>query len=202
MHIAVEAQVKITDGSDTSMNTNSILELESSNKGFLPPRVIIDSLNLPSPLSGTVPEGILVYSSGGAVPDGYYTWDGNKWRPFATGSGGVNLVFKTTDAALTKAETYVVASNDITLTLPPITSNDNGLSITINNAGTYTDLVTVIGSGSATIHGTDEARLTRWEGLNFVAADGNWVVKNYVKHADDELNVSETTPAPRSTAWR
>jgi hypothetical protein len=87
----------------------------------------------------------------------------------------------------------VIASNDITLTLPVITSDDNGLSITINNAGTFTDLVTVIGSGSAKIQGASESRLTRWEGFTFVAAGGNWAIKNFIKHADDELNVSSTS---------
>lgn len=189
----LKAQVKITDGPDISTRANTILELESSNKGFLPPRVMIDSLTSPSPLSGTVPAGIMVYSSGGAVTDGYYMWDGTRWKPISTGAGGVNLVFKSTDAALTKSETYIVASNDITLTLPVITSDDNGLSITVNNGGTFTDLVIVTGSGSATILGADEYKLTRWEGANFVASGGNWLIKNYVKHPDDELNVSETS---------
>ena len=149
----LHGQVKITDGAVQTMDPNSLLELESSNKGFLPPRVVINSLNSVSPLTGTVPAGMLVYSSGGTVTDGYYLWDGSKWKPFITGSGGVNLVAKTADATLTKMETFVVASNDITLTLPVVTSSDNGLSISINNVGTFEDLITVVGNGSATIDG-------------------------------------------------
>ncbi len=188
-----KAQVKITDGSDVTMNANSLLELESPNKGFLPPRIKIDSLSSPSPLSGTVPAGMQVYNMGGGVPEGYYIWDGSKWKPFSIGSGGVNMVFKTSDATLSKTETYVIASNDITLTLPIINDDDNGLSITINNGGSYTDLITVIASGSSTINGTDDSKLTRWEGYNYTAFNGNWIIKNFIKHADDELDVSETS---------
>jgi hypothetical protein len=189
----LKSQVKITDGSNVTMNPNSLLELESTNKGFLPPRVKIDSLTSPSPLSGSVPAGIIVYSSGGAVTDGYYSWDGSKWKPFSMGPGGVNMVFKTADATLTKADTYVIASNDITLTLPVISGEDNGLSITINNAGSIIDLITILPGGSATINGQNNSKLTRWEGYNYTAYNGNWIIKNYIKHPDDELDVSETS---------
>ncbi len=162
----LKAQVKITDGSDLTMNANSLLELESSNKGFLPPRVIINNLTSVSPLTGTVPPGMLVYSNGGTVTDGYYVWDGNRWRPFATGAGSVNMVSKTSDATILKTETYIVASNTITLILPAITSADNGLSISINNVGTFTDLVTVLPNGSATIEGASDNKITRWMGFN------------------------------------
>jgi hypothetical protein len=187
------AQVKITDGSVLTMDPNSLLELESNNKGFLPPRVIINSLSSVSPLTGTVPSGMLVYSSGGTVTDGYYFWDGSRWRPFSTGAGGVNLISKSADATLTKTETYIVASNDITLTLPPITIDDNGLSISVNNVGSHLDLITVLGSGSSTINGAPDAKLSRWMGFNFIASQGNWIIKNSINRSDDVFDVSETS---------
>lgn len=39
--------------------------------------------------------------------------------------------------AVTKTETFVAASGNITLTLPVVTAGDNGLAITIKNVGTY-----------------------------------------------------------------
>src|SRR4030042_7140215 len=59
--VSVNAQVKIADNEDQTIDANSLLELESTTKGFLPPRVAIDSLTSVSPLSGSVPAGMLVY---------------------------------------------------------------------------------------------------------------------------------------------
>ena len=189
--ISSEAQVKITDGADITINPNSMLELESTNKGFLPPRVVINSLNSVSPLSGTVPAGMLVYSSGGTVTDGYYLWDGSKWKGFLTGTGGVNLVTKTADATLAKAETFVAASNDITLTLPAVTSADDGLQIIVKNVGTYTDLITVIPEAGKTIDNTAASLLTRWVGRTYVANGSNWVEKNKNTRPDNQYEVSQ-----------
>ncbi|HXU26744.1 MAG TPA: hypothetical protein VN698_05885 [Bacteroidia bacterium] len=87
----LKAQVKIGDNPNT-INSNSMLEIESTNKGFLPPRVTITSLTSASPLSGTVTAGMLVYSSGGSVTDGYYFWNGTKWLSISTSTSRSNYV--------------------------------------------------------------------------------------------------------------
>jgi hypothetical protein len=66
------AQVKIGDNPGT-INSNSLLEMESTNKGFLPPRVALNSISSVSPLTGTLPSGMLVYSTGGTLIDGFIT---------------------------------------------------------------------------------------------------------------------------------
>lgn len=185
--IYVKAQVKIGDNPGT-INSNSLLEMESTNKGFLPPRLALNNISSVSPLSGTVPAGMLVFSTGGTLPDGYYYWDGTQWNLLATGA--LKAVVKTANATLTKIETFVLASNDITLTLPAVTSADNGLSITIKNNGTHTDLVTVQGNGGATIDATLLAKLTRWSGQTFVVYDGNWVAKEKKPSAENLLDVN------------
>ena len=73
--IHANAQVKIGNNPNT-INANSLLELESTNKGFLPPRVALNDINAVTPLTGTVPSGMLVYSTGGTLADGYYYWVG------------------------------------------------------------------------------------------------------------------------------
>jgi hypothetical protein len=117
-------QVKITDGVDMTMNANSLLELESLNRGLLIPRVALVSLGQADPLTDPVPTGMLVYSTGGSVPDGFYFWNGNKWLFFNVSETPAT---KSADATLLKSETLVLASGDITLTLPVVTSADNGL---------------------------------------------------------------------------
>ena len=72
------AQVKIGDNPNT-INANSMLELESTNKGFLPPRIPLNSLTSTAPMTATIAEGTLVYSDGGSLPDGYYYWYATRW---------------------------------------------------------------------------------------------------------------------------
>lgn len=72
------AQVKIGDNPNT-INANSMLELESTNKGFLPPRVPLNSLTSTSPMTATIAEGTVVYSDGGTLPDGFYYWNSTRW---------------------------------------------------------------------------------------------------------------------------
>jgi len=172
--ICAKAQVKIGDNPAT-INNNSLLELESTNKGFLPPRIALNSTASIAPLTGTVPAGMLVFSSGGTLADGYYYWNGTAWKLLATVS--LNTVNKTANATLTKIENMVLASNDITLTLPAITASDNGLEITVKNIGAHTDLVTILGNGGATIDGDTTTALTRYCGQTFVATGANWVIK-------------------------
>ncbi len=173
--VQVKAQVKIGDNPNT-INSNSLLELESTNKGFLPPRVALNNAASIAPLTGTVPSGMLVYSTGGTLADGYYYWNGTQWKLIATAE--LNVVSKAANATLLKTETFVLASNDITITLPVVTASDNGLAITVKNSGTHTDLVTVQGNSGATIDELASSTLTRFFAKTFVASGGNWVLQS------------------------
>src|SRR5690349_17224203 len=115
--LPLRAQVKIGDN-PSSINPNSLLELESTNKGFLPPRVALNNAASVAPLSGTVPAGMLVFSSGGSLADGYYYWDGSNWKLLTTNNNTV--VSKSANATLTKTENIVLARNDIIITLPSV----------------------------------------------------------------------------------
>jgi hypothetical protein len=183
------AQVKIGNNPGT-INPNSLLELESTNKGFLPPRVALNSFNAIAPLTGTVPSGMLVFSSGGLLADGYYYWNGSAWKPLTPGAPG-GSVTKTVSATLTKAETLVFASNNITLTLPAITPADNGLAITVKHIGSHANLVQVTGSGSATIDGAPSSKLFRWLAKTFIAHEGVWMLRNKETSAEQVYQVSQ-----------
>lgn len=186
-----QAQVKIGNNPST-IDANSLLELESTNKGFLPPRVVLNSVTAVAPLTGTVPTGMMIYSSGGTVTNGYYSWDGTKWVPFITGLGEVNIATKTATATLTKNETFVVASNSITLTLPAITAANNGLSITIKNIGIHTDVVTVVPSGASKIDAVTSSKHFRWDGKTYVAMGGHWIIRGGEVKIDNVFDVSES----------
>jgi len=79
----------------TTPHASTKLEVFSSNKGFLPPRISLtdayDQTTITSPVTG-----LLVYCKGDAgLAAGYYYWNGNAWATIATtgGSGSVAAEF-------------------------------------------------------------------------------------------------------------
>ncbi|MES2555861.1 MAG: hypothetical protein V4604_06915 [Bacteroidota bacterium] len=90
------AQVKIGDNPNT-INANSMLELESTDKGFLPPRIPLNSLTSPSPMTATIAEGTVVYSEGGTLPDGYYYWNSTRWLMMSAARDNFVLVKSAAD---------------------------------------------------------------------------------------------------------
>ena len=85
--IFVLAQQNVGIGT-TTPNANAILDLSSSNKGLLIPRLSLTNTTAVSPLSAFV-AGMVVYNTAtaGDVTPGYYGCDGTKWVKLATGSG-------------------------------------------------------------------------------------------------------------------
>jgi hypothetical protein len=72
-------------GNNPSPDSSAILDLNSSNKGFLPPRIALQAKNIAAPVSNPT-QGLLVFNtatSGNApnqVSPGYYYWSGSEWR--------------------------------------------------------------------------------------------------------------------------
>jgi hypothetical protein len=73
----------------TAPHSAAILELQATNKGFLPTRVALTSATSWSPLVGTSVDGMLVYNTATAgtgqdrVSPGYYYWRAGRWRRFS-----------------------------------------------------------------------------------------------------------------------
>jgi len=78
-----KTQIKIGDN-PTTINANSLLEMESSSKGFLCPRMALNDANSISPMTGSVTEGMMVYNETGSLEKGFYYWNGSKWIRMAT----------------------------------------------------------------------------------------------------------------------
>jgi len=98
--ILVGAQIISLNGFSQNVGINTtgvnpaasaMLDIVSSNKGLLVPRVSLTSTSLAGPISSPA-TSLLVYnnaSAGGgstAVTPGYYFWDGSKWERFKTGA--------------------------------------------------------------------------------------------------------------------
>ncbi len=100
------AQQKIGNNLGT-LNPGAVLELESTNRGFLPSRVALTASNAWS-LNGTATNGMLVYNTqtvtgANALTPGFYMWQDGSWVRIVTGTIGTtnNLTYAPTTRTLT-----------------------------------------------------------------------------------------------------
>jgi len=181
---------------NSSPKASAMLDVYSTTKGLLIPRIALTVTTTAAPV--TSPEAsLLVYNTAtaGDVTPGYYYWNGSKWVRLTTGTDAkqnYNLVTKSANATLLKTENLVLASGNIILTLPAITSADNGLEIIIKNVGTYTDLITVKPQATKKIDATDSSILSRWRDITYIASGSNWIVREKESRTDNYLEVSAT----------
>jgi hypothetical protein len=123
------SQLKIGNN-PTTINSNSILELESTNKGLLIPRVALQSTESATPLSAFV-AGMLVYNTAtaGDVVPGFYVSNGTTWLKLnnqtgTTYSGSTSIALNGTSferAALTGDVTASANSNATTIANDAVT---------------------------------------------------------------------------------
>ncbi len=85
-----KAQMKVGNN-PTIINSASFLELETTNKGFVFPRVVLTSLSSPSPLPTGLLTGTVVFNTATGVGSGIglYYWSGTAWVA-VTSSGSSN----------------------------------------------------------------------------------------------------------------
>jgi hypothetical protein len=112
----------------TTPNASAKLDVYSTDKGFLPPRVTLTSASIAAPI--TLPaEGLLVYNLGSVgLQAGYYYWNGASWATIATASSAGNGV-ASTDLVKLYGEAYSSATGKI--------GNTNGYSFTVPVSGRY-----------------------------------------------------------------
>lgn len=108
----------------TTPDPSAKLEVASTNKGFLPPRVQLTAINSASPISNPA-NGLLVFNTvtAGSNPfqviPGYYYWDGTgqQWVSLSTTVGNVQnqAIFRSTTntAAVTPISTWSSSFNNI-----------------------------------------------------------------------------------------
>ncbi len=118
------SQVKIGDN-PTILNTNSLLELESTNKGLLIPRMALTETTNASPLTNHI-SGMIIYNiaSQNDVIPGFYYNDGSKWVKLL-GNGQINTptilgTSPTNTLAITGLEIGNLTTDEV-VTINPIT---------------------------------------------------------------------------------
>lgn len=136
----------------TTPNASAKLDVVATDKGFLPPRVVLTATNAFSPITGTssAATGLLVYNtaSAGSIPNnvvpGYYYWNGSAWIQI---SGG--LVIETKLGGFTLSATdnnklfFISSSTAVIVTVPTLPI---GFSCQFIQTGAGT--ITLSGSGS------------------------------------------------------
>jgi len=123
--ILVQAQTGI---GTTTPDASAKLDVSSTNKGFLPPRVTLTSATDTSTIPSAA-EGLLVYNKGSVgLQAGYYYWNGANWATIATATSAGNGV-TAMDMVKLYSKAYSTASGDI--------ANANGYSFTVPVSGRY-----------------------------------------------------------------
>ena len=112
----------------TTPNASAKLDVYSTNKGFLPPRVTLTSTTDASTIASPA-EGLLVYNLGSSdLQAGYYYWNGSNWATIATATSSGNGVTASNMVNL-YAKQYSAAAGDI--------ADANGYSFTVPVSGRY-----------------------------------------------------------------
>ena len=154
---AATAQVKVGIN-PTTIDTNAILEMESTNKGMLLPRLALTSTSAPAPLGAHV-AGMTVYNTaaptGGNVTPGFYYNSGSAWVRVGNATAPSN----TTSGQLIN----VSNGNGATFTAMTVAVDTGALKLFVTNA---------VVSGGVTGKNTTEGSLisiTNGTGASFTA---------------------------------
>lgn len=95
LFLEVKAQLKVGNN-PTTLNPSAALEVEATNKGFLPPRVALtgttDATTIPTPAAGLLVINTTAAGSGSTAvaANTLYIWDGTQWNRIVTNNGNTN----------------------------------------------------------------------------------------------------------------
>lgn len=140
----------------TTPNTSAKLDVNATDRGFLPPRVALTATNAFSPIVGTSSSaaGLLVYNTNtsGTAPNnvvpGYYYWNGSIWVQI---SNGLIVESKTAGFTLSASDNnkiiLITSATAVTVTVSNTSPNilPIGFSCQIIQGGV--GAVTIAGSG-------------------------------------------------------
>ena len=145
----------------TTPHASAKLEVNATNKGFLPPRVILNSTTDATTIASPA-EGLLVYNLGSVgLQAGYYYWNGANWATIATGTTAGNAVIAS-DMVKLYGETHSKANNKIG-------NATTGFGFTVPVSGRY--LFDFTSGATALNGGTNTIFFTVRQGTTVLASD-------------------------------
>ena len=149
--MVVSAQVKIGDN-ETNLNSDSLLELEATDKGVLFPRVALTSTTASSPLAAHV-QGMTVYNTAtaGDVTPGMYTNNGAVWVKLGSNSSVSVRVATNGTLSTTDLNGYIIDGVGYTYNLGSLnTSASEGNTITFMQNSSIPLTIQGVANGSYT----------------------------------------------------
>lgn len=114
------------NASGAAPDAGAMLDISSTNKGLLIPRVNITNLNNIAPITGSATVSMLVYNTNATTGQGYYYWNGATWVRLSTGDA-----WQLTGNAGTNATTNFLGTTD-NIALRIRTNNANRFEFTTN----------------------------------------------------------------------
>ena len=147
--IVFNLPAQVTIGSDTPPHRSAVLELISSNKGFLGPKVDLisqtDQTTIESPAVGLI---VFNLGTAGLSYVGYVYWDGTEWRAFNNISLSEGTVDNITcnNVTLTPA-TYTAGQEYTGILMVPYTGGNGGV-YPAQTIGLVNGLTAILHSGN------------------------------------------------------
>jgi len=74
----------------TTPTPGSVLDITSTDKGLLVPRVNITNLSTIAPITGGTPTGLLVWNTNAGTGIGFHCWDGSAWAQVGSSTPNVD----------------------------------------------------------------------------------------------------------------
>ncbi|MFK5983203.1 MAG: hypothetical protein QM499_09835 [Flavobacteriaceae bacterium] len=135
----------------TTPAEGAMLDISSTNKGLLLPRIIIDDLSTIDPITGDGTESLLVYNISEITPKGFYYWDSSKWA--VIGGNDWSLLG---NAGTNPATNFIGTTDNVDLVLKTNDSEQmrilNGGQVIINDTTPFVgDRFTVTGSNNESV---------------------------------------------------
>ncbi|GAB4279547.1 MAG: hypothetical protein Kow0068_03570 [Marinilabiliales bacterium] len=119
----------------TTPNSSAMLDITSTDKGLLIPRVTLNDASTAAPVTSPA-EGLLIYNYNGTEPHGFWYWDGTQWVQVGSGSGTGGTLDDAYNYGGNGAGRIINADyGAVQINLSTTTGGTEGLSV-ISSAGT------------------------------------------------------------------
>ncbi|MHA8078652.1 hypothetical protein [Aquirufa antheringensis] len=114
----------------TTPHASAKLDVSSTNKGFLPPRVTLTGISDNSTIASPA-TGLLVYNTGDNVglAAGYYFWNGNAWATIATAGGSGSFAASFVRGSRTASQSSIAVGGIVSFSA---VDNTSGQDISLN----------------------------------------------------------------------